>query len=183
MGNDLLGACLFCAGLLLGMDLAPHSGWAVEVGGAYATIGRRYPLGAGRDDVSDTTGKFLMMGFGQSRPAPDGLGAGTPGFEWRFRIAVAPAHDEQKQGDFAPGETTAAGNGRFENFALLARLPVGERDSIEVSGARKNFDATDLVDEGGQKFTFTEERTIAADRIDIASVGGIGGKGLKPRRP
>jgi hypothetical protein len=168
VGNDLVGACLFCAGLLLGMDLAPHSGWSAELGAAYATSGRRHPLGVGRDDVSDTTGKFVMMGFGQSRPARDELGAGTPGFEWRFRIAVAPAHDEQKQGDFAPGQTTAVGTGRFENFALLARLPVGQRDSIEVSGARKNFDATDLVNESGQKFTFNEERTLAADRIDVA---------------
>jgi hypothetical protein len=168
VGNDLLGACLLCAGLLLGMDLAPHSGWNAELGAAYATIGRRYQLMPGREDVSDTTGKFVMIGVGQNQPAPDGLGGGTPRFEWRFRIAVAPAHDEQKQGAFAPGQTTASGTGRFENFALLTRLPLGQRDSIELSGARKNFDATDLVNEGGQKFTFNEERTLATDRIDVA---------------
>lgn len=168
MGIDLIGACVFCAGLLLGMDLAPQPGWNAEIGGSYATVGRRYNLASGHEDVSDVTGKFVLIGFGQSTPADKGVGAGTPKFQWGFRIAVAPSHDEQKQGQFAPGQTTSTGTGRFENFDLVLRLPIGARDSIEVTGGRKDFSSTDLVNEGGEKFTFSEERTLVADRIDVA---------------
>jgi hypothetical protein len=58
MGNDLVGACLFCAGLLLGVDLPPPPGWNAEFGASYSTMGRRYQLTPDREDVSDVTGKL-----------------------------------------------------------------------------------------------------------------------------
>src|ERR1700757_1915172 len=101
MGGDLVSACVFCAGLLLGIDLPPPPGYAVEVGFSYATSARRYITGPGSDDTSDVTPKFVLVGLGWSRPAAAGLGAGTPEAEWRLRVALAPSHDEQEQTPFA----------------------------------------------------------------------------------
>ena len=96
MGSDLVSACIFCAGMLLGHDLAPRPGLSGDVGFAYATLARRYDVTDQRIDGSDVTPKFLLIGLGEAWPARDGLGAGTPASEWRVRIAFAPSHDEQE---------------------------------------------------------------------------------------
>jgi hypothetical protein len=59
MGPELVGACVFCAGLLLGMDLAPYPGLTGEMGFSYATLARRYDFTEERDDGSDVTPKFI----------------------------------------------------------------------------------------------------------------------------
>src|SRR5215471_10931308 len=96
MGSDLVSACIFCAGLLLGHDLTPRPGFSGEMGFSYATLARRYDVTENRIDGSDVTPKFLLIGLGEAWPAQDGLGAGTPAGEWRVHIAFAPSHDEQE---------------------------------------------------------------------------------------
>ena len=96
MGPDLVNACIFCAGMLLGMDLQPRNGLGAELGFSYATLARRYEIGDVRVDTSDVTPKFLLAGIGWAREAPGGLGAGTPEKEFRLRIGFATSHDEQE---------------------------------------------------------------------------------------
>jgi hypothetical protein len=168
MGIDLVSACVLCAGLLLGTELAPPPGWNAELAGSYSTAGRRIHLTPERDDSADVTPKFILVGLGQSWPAAADLGAGTPAAEWRFRAALAPSHSEQTQGEFALGQTTSTGTGRYENFALLARFPFRERDSIEIGGNRRSATTTDLVNLGGEQHTLSEQRALAAERVDVA---------------
>ena len=167
MGIDLVSACVLCGGLLLGMDLAPPSGWDAQLAGTYSTAGRSIHLDSTHDDAADITPKFLLVGLGQSWPASEGLGGGTPAGEWRFRAALAPSHNEQDQGEFAVGQVTSTGIGRYENFVLLARFPLGLRDSLEVGGLRRNTTATDLVNLGGEQHTLSEQRAVGAERIDV----------------
>jgi hypothetical protein len=171
MGPDLVSACIFCAGMLLGTDLSPRLGLGAEIGFSYATLARRYDVpSSDRVDASDVTPKFILIGIGNARGARDGLGAGTPEFEWRARVAFAPSHDEQ-QIKAAPGvePINTDGTGRYENFALVLRLPVGIRDSVEIAANRRNHSATDLINIGGENLEFTEERTLGAERIDLAA--------------
>ncbi|HWZ84808.1 MAG TPA: hypothetical protein VN032_01320, partial [Thermoanaerobaculia bacterium] len=83
MGTDLVSACIFCAGWLLGMDLAPSNGLTGQMGFSYATMARRYDVTPERVDSSDVTPKFVLVGMGNAWPAAAGLGAGTPESEWR----------------------------------------------------------------------------------------------------
>ena len=127
MGPDLVSACIFCAGTLLGMDLAARLGLGAELGFSYSTLARRYDVpSSDRVDASDVTPKFLLVGLGNARGARDGLGAGTPEFEWRVRVAFAPSHDEQRirEQPRASSRSTSDGTGRYENFALVVRLPL-----------------------------------------------------------
>lgn len=50
------------------------------------------------------------------------------------------------------------------------RWPLGARDSVELGATRRFHSATDLVNLGGENFTFDEERVISAERVDV----GIG---------
>src|SRR6266540_1052073 len=167
MGSDLVSACVFCAGLLLGVDLPPAPGLQVEVGFSYATAARRYQIEPGRDDLSDVTPKFVVIGLGGARAAEAGLGADTPSAEWRLRVALAPSHDEQEQTPFSLQNTTAAGTGRYENFAIALRYPLGERDSLEAAADRRKHRATDLLDIEQERFLFSEQRQLSAERIDV----------------
>src|ERR1700687_601368 len=156
MGSDLVSACVFCAGVLLGMELPPASGYHAEVGFSYATAARRYELPDGRADLSDVTPKFVLAGLGSARAAAEGLGAGTPQMQWELRVALAPNHDEQRQDPFSLSNVTAAGTGRYENFALLARYPISSRDSIEAAWNRRADKSTDLIDIGKERYMFSE---------------------------
>ena len=124
--SSLVSACVFCAGLLFGTGASPWPGFSAEVGLAYATAARGTDLPNGQKDVSDTTPKFLLIGAGQAREPAPGLGAGTPAAEWRLRVALAPSHDEQEQTPFTTSNVSATGTGRYENFTLEGRLPIGE---------------------------------------------------------
>ncbi len=181
MGPDLVSACIYCAGMLLGMDLFPRMGTSADIGFSYATLARRYDVpSSDRVDASDVTPKFILIGIGNARGAREGLGAGTPEFEWRARVAFAPSHDEQ-QIKAAPDveRINTDGTGRYENFALVLRLPVGARDSFEIAANRRNHSATDLINLGGENLEFSEERTLGAERIDLVAGWRHRWKGLE----
>lgn len=169
MGTDLVSACIFCAGFLLGIDLPPRPGLAAEIGLSYATLARRYPVPGEPVDDSDVTPKFVLIGMGNAHPAAGSFGAGTPAFEWRVRVAFGPSHDEQVRNASPNRERASAnGTGRYENFSLLGRLPIGASDSIEASLDRRGHKATDVINIGGQEHAFSEERTLSAERGDGA---------------
>ena len=156
MGNDLVSACIFCAGLLLGTNLPPPPGYHVEAGFAYATAARRYETPSGGEDVSDVTPKFVLIGFGGARQPANGMGAGTPEAEWRARVALGPSHDEQEQTPFSIANTNTTGTGRYENYALVLRYPLSPRGSIETGFSRRFQTSTDLIDIGQERRVFTE---------------------------
>lgn len=168
MGNDLVSACIFCAGLLLGTNLPPPPGYYSEVGFSYATAARRYETETGIEDVSDVTPKFVLVGFGGARQPADGMGAGTPEAEWRVRVALGPSHDEQEQLPYAITNTHATGTGRFENYALVLRYPFSSRDSVETGFSRRYHTSTDLINIGQERFVFSEQRILSAERVDVA---------------
>jgi hypothetical protein len=171
MGADLLSACIFCAGVLLGSGLAPAPGIGADIGTAYATLARSYDPGQGRTDRSNSTVKFILIGLGGNRSPQRGLGAGTPEAEWRLRVALGPSHGEQEElPTAAAGQTTANGTGRYENFAVIGRYPVSPTDSLEAAFERRFAASTDVINAGGPKYTATGQRDLSAERID-ASVG------------
>jgi len=169
---DLVSACIFCAGFLLGGEPAPRPGLSTEIGLSYATLSRQIPDSApGLDDgdVSDATPKFLLIGLGNAHEAAAGLGAGTPAFEWRVRVAFGPSHDEQER--FARAnqvQIETDGTGRYENFGLLGRLPVGAQDSIELGLDRRSHKATDVLNIGQSEHNVSEQRVLSAERADGA---------------
>jgi hypothetical protein len=167
MGVDLVSACIFCAGLLLGMDIPPRLGLGGEMGFSYATLARRLPVAGDGTDSSDVTPKFALVGMGNARQPSEGLGAGTPAFQWAARVTFAPSHDQQFRGAYL-SRVVATGTGRYENFAVLGRLPIGGRDSVEVAVNRRAESATDLVNIGEDIRGFSEERTLSASRGDAA---------------
>jgi hypothetical protein len=180
MGVDLVSACVFCAAMMFGMNLPPRDGLAAQIGFSYATLARRYEVSAVRADGSDVTPKFILIGMGNARPAPDGLGAGTPEMEWRARIAFAPSHDEQIRKATDDLElVTATGTGRYENFALMGRIPLASRGSIELGVVRRSENATDLLNIGGEAHALSEARTLSAGRIDAAAGWRQRWKGLE----
>jgi hypothetical protein len=167
MGSDLVSACVFCAGVLFGAELPPPAGYHAEVGFSYATAARRFRLSDGRDDVSDVTPKFVLVGLGFARAAAAGMGAGTPAAEWGIRAAFGPSHDEQSQDPFVVSNTGATGTGRYENFAITLRYPLSSRDSVEAAWNRRTHKATDLLDIGQERFFLTEQRVLSAERVDV----------------
>ena len=170
MGTDLVSACIFCAGWLLGMDLAPRNGLGGQMGFSYATMARRYDVTPQRVDSSDVTPKFALIGLGNAWPAADGLGAGTPASEWRARVAFGASHDQQERKALEDlDRVLASGTGRYENFALMGRLPLGERDSVELAVDRRAESATDVINIGGENNTLSSSRSLSASRIDAAA--------------
>jgi hypothetical protein len=171
MGTDLVSACIFCAGWLLGMDLAPRDGLSGQMGFSYATMARRYDVTPERVDASDITPKFVLVGLGDAWPAPEGLGAGTPASEWQARVAFGTSHDQQER-KALPDEDLdrilTSGTGRYENFALLGRIKLDDRDSVEVGLNRRANSSTDLVDIGPQNGVVSESRSLSASRADYA---------------
>jgi hypothetical protein len=166
LASDLVRACVFCAGLLLGTEKPVWPGVSADVGVAYATLARSADRPGGHD-LSDVTPKFLQIAVGGATLAPGALGAGTPVSEWRLRVALAPSHDEQEMTPFSTENVTATGTGRYENFAVTLRQALGARDSIEAAGERRTHKGTDLVNLGGERFVLGEERTLSAERIDL----------------
>jgi hypothetical protein len=157
--------------MLFGVDLPPRPGLGADLGFSYATLARRYEVGV-TVDTSDVTPKFLLVGLGDTRFPTGRLGAGTPAFEWRARFAFGTSHDEQQllaDPELGHERVIASGTGRYENFALLLRLPVSARDSVEVAGERRASKATDLINIGGENQEFSEARELSAERVDIAA--------------
>jgi hypothetical protein len=173
LGTDLVSACVFCAGLFLGSELKPREGFGVDVGFSYATLARRWDVvGAepARVDGSDVTPKFVLVGLGQAKQPKDGLGAGTPAFQWKLAVGFAPSHDEQELKAATNVEPiTTTGNGRYENYGFLGRLPVSAADSVELVAGRRIDNSTDIVNYGGGEHAFSESRGLTAGRIDVAA--------------
>ncbi len=168
MGIDLVNACVFCAGMLFGTDLPVAPGLGAEMGFSYSTFSRKYTAPGAREDVSDVTPKFVLIGLGNSRAPSGDLGAGTPISQWQVRLTVAPSHDESARRpneDF--GQVTSTGTGRYENFAALGRIPLGLRDSVELAVERRSDEATDTINVGGSDHNINQERTIGAERVDF----------------
>ena len=172
MGTDLVSACIFCAGWLLGMDLTPRDGLSGQMGFSYATMARRYDVIPDiRVDSSDITPKFVLVGMGNAWPAPDGLGAGTPASEWRARVAFGTSHDQQERKAFPDADLErilTSGTGRYENFALLGRVKVSDRDSVELALDRRAESSTDLVNIGPENGAVSTSRSLSASRADVA---------------
>ncbi len=171
MGIDLVSACVFCAGMILGTDLSPRPGLGGDVGFSYSTLARRYDIGT-TVDTSDVTPKFVLVGMGYARLAPGGLGAGTPEYEWRARVAFGTSHDEQQrlvQPELGLPGVFANGTGRAENFALLVRLPVTSTDSVEIGGEGRNNRSTDVINVGGENRELTSARDLSSQRIDMSA--------------
>ena len=171
MGIDLVSACVFCAGMLLGTDLPPRPGLGGELGFSYATLARRYEIGT-TVDTSDVTPKFVLVGMGYARFAPAGLGAGTPEYEWRARAAFGTSHDEQQrlvQPQLGLPAVFSNGTGRAENFALLVRYPLTASGSVEAAGEGRNNRSTDVINIGGENQTLTSARDLSSQRIDISA--------------
>jgi hypothetical protein len=168
VGTDLVSACIFCASVLLRMELMPPPGLSAEIAGAYSTVQRRYDSPDGLVDISNVTPKFVLVGLRKVWAAPSDLGAGTPAREWRARIALGPSHDDQRELPEDRAATTAFGTGRFENSAVLYRHPVGVADSIEAGWLRRRLVSTDAVSLGsGGNYTLSEQRILAAKREDV----------------
>ena len=170
MGTDLVSACVFCAGLLLGMDLPPLEGTTAEMSVAYATFARTAELPDSElTDISDVTPKFVAIGMRGARQPAMGLGAGTPAREWRLRVALGPSHDEQRQQPrIVTGRVRATGTGRYENVGALYRHRVSPADSVEIAWNRRTHKSTDLVNLGDENFEIGEERTLSSERADVA---------------
>jgi hypothetical protein len=169
MTPDLLTACVFCGMSLLRTGLPSSPGLSAEFGASYATLERRDDSPTVfHNDASNVTPKFLLIGMGNAKDAAPGLGAGTPAREWFARLAIANSHDEQSQTFRIPDAVVATGSGRYENFEAGARIPLGERDSIEAAVAQRVHKIVDLVNLGGEKFQFSEERDLFAQRVDVS---------------
>jgi len=165
--SDLAAACVFCASLLFSSPMAPPRGFGADLGVGYATLERRDEPAGQHRDLADTTAKFIFIGLGGARPAAPGLGAGTPAAQWRLRFAFAPSHDDQDQNAHGPGFVASSGNGRYENFEILGRVPIGRRDSIEAAWSRRYSRTTDLFDEGAQRYVVSSSRELTAERVDL----------------
>jgi len=111
----------------------------------------------------------VLVGLGDAWPAPDGLGAGTPAAEWQARVAFGTSHDQQERKALPDlDRILTSGTGRYENFALLGRVKLGDRDSLEIGLNRRAESATDLVDIGPQNGVVSESRSLSASRADYA---------------
>lgn len=168
MGTDLISVCVFCASVLLRMELMPPPGFSAEIAGSYSTIQRKYDTPPDAPDFSNVTAKYVLIGARGVWPAEADLGAGTPAREWRLRFALGPSHNDQRElPSGALGLTTAYGTGRYENFDVLYRQPIGAADSIEEGWARHKNDSTDGVNLGGSNYTLSEQRLLGSERNDF----------------
>ncbi len=167
MTSDLFGACVFCAAWLLGGDGPAPPSFSADIVAAYSSLQRQNrTAGATGDDRSDVTAKFTAIGLRYARPAPSGLGAGTPESEFRVLVSFPNSHDEADQGAGAPDRIIATGEGRYENYSALFRHRVSESNSIEAGFEQRRLRITDLVNLGGSKFQVSEERDLTSERID-----------------
>lgn len=166
MGNELAAVCILCAGLLLGPDAPPLSGFTGEIAGIYGTLERQVDGPFGKA-TSNTTGKFPLVSAGWARPAAAGLGAGTPASEVRIRLGWAASHSEARDPDGTPGQIIATGSGRFENVAISFRLPLSASGSAEFFFLQHRFVGTDVYDVGGL-FQDSSRRTLIDMRRDVA---------------
>ena len=170
---------MFCAGVLLGMELPPPPGYHVEVGFAYATAARRYEIDPGREDISDVTPKFVLIGIGARgyrRP-----GSAPARRRQNGACASRSAHPttSRSRRRLAVTNTSATGTGRYENFAVLGatRSPRGTRSSSLWD--RRTHKADRRAQRSARSASsFPRQRLLSAERVDVglglaASLAGI----------
>jgi hypothetical protein len=145
LGNDLIAACVYCGALLFGAEVPPLFGFTGELAGAYGTYQRQNLVDGQEAGRSDVTGKFPLLGVGWSKGPKPGLGAGTPVSEARVRVGFGVSHDQAKEAEGTAGRMDASGNGRFENFALITRLALSDRGSLEGAVVQHRHVVTDVV--------------------------------------
>jgi hypothetical protein len=161
---SLLGSlCLLCGSLTL-----PTTAPVFGLSGAYVytSLTRTAdkasgPTGGalGADEKSDSTPHGVALEGSWRRPAPDGLGAGTPALEITGGVLEANTHTEAQTHD-APGQplVQATGNGRHETFWGLVRLPFGPRSSIEAAVEVPFHRTRDFVSADGSNLHLDPER-------------------------
>ena len=162
MNFDLFSACVFCAATLFGMDFRPPPGITGEIAAGYSTFQRHDVLQTG--DESDVTFKFITAGVRWVPAASAGPGAGTPPTELHVSGVFPSAHAESNEADPIPGRVIATGEGRYENYSVLARVALSPVLSAEGAALIRRHKGTDLVNTGGSKFTFSEQRQTIAEQ-------------------
>ena len=129
--------CLLCGSLQPPLVESP----AIHLGGTfvYSTVTRKVDRASGvppaiafPGESADTTPHGAAISLSWQTPAPKGKGVGTPAFEVTGGIVEAISHTESDS--MNPGGQVAvngSGNGRFESFHGVVRVPVGAH-SIEA---------------------------------------------------
>lgn len=150
--------CLLCGSLQ--QPLVEVS--AIHLGGTfvYSTVSRKIdgatgvpPAIAFPGENADTTPHGAAISLSWQTPASKGLGVGTPAFELTGGIVEAISHTESDSKD-AGGQVVAngSGNGRFESFDGVVRIPLGTRSSLEA-GLEVPFNRSrDLMVSGAGNF-------------------------------
>lgn len=156
--------CLLCGSLLPALVESP----AIHLGGTfvYSTVTRKVNGSSGvppaidfPGESADTTPHGAAISLSWQTPAPEGLGAGTPAFEVTGGITEAISHTESNSTD-PSGQiaANASGNGRFESFYVLVRVPLADRHSVEA-GVEVPFNRSrDLIVSGAGNFYFDPGR-------------------------
>jgi hypothetical protein len=171
MGTDLVSVCIFCVGMLFPVDFAPPPGYSAEVFAGYGTLQRQVTSGSTLvEDRADTTVKATGVSLHWASAPALALGAGTPPGEVRLRFSFPNSHDESSQSSVSPTQVTATGNGRYENFAGIFRVPVADADSLELGVEQRRQKITDLLNFNSTPYEFTHERDLIAYHLDF----GIG---------
>jgi hypothetical protein len=85
-------------------------------------------------DAADSTPHGVGIGISWVKAAGQGLGVGTPALEVTVGIVDATSHTEADTRDGSGlSAFNGSGNGRFETFWGLGRIPIGERHSAELA--------------------------------------------------
>ena len=156
--------CLLCGSLQV--PLVESS--AIHLGGTfvYSTVTRKVDGASGvppaisfPGESADTTPHGAAISLSWQTPAPKGLGVGTPAFEVTGGVVEAISHTESNSKDTS-GQVAAngSGNGRFESFYGVIRVPLGLCHSLEA-GVEVPFNRSrDLTVSGVGNLYFTSGR-------------------------
>ena len=156
--------CLLCGSLQV--PLVESS--AIHLGGTfvYSTVTRKVDGASGvppaisfPGESADTTPHGAAISLSWQTPAPKGLGVGTPAFEVTGGVVEAISHTESNSKDTS-GQVAAngSGNGRFESFYGVVRVPLGLCHSLEA-GVEVPFNRSrDLTVSGVGNLYFTPGR-------------------------
>ena len=156
--------CLLCGSLQV--PLVESS--AIHLGGAfvYSTVTRKVDGASGvppaisfPGESADTTPHGAAISLSWQTPAPKGQGVGTPAFEVTGGVVEAISHTESNSKDTS-GQVAAngSGNGRFESFYGVVRVPLGLCHSLEA-GVEVPFNRSrDLTVSGVGNLYFTPGR-------------------------
>jgi hypothetical protein len=156
--------CLLCVQLARG----PASD-GVRAAGAfeYHTL-QRAPKD--RPGAGDSTPHGVWLDIAWSRRS-ESLGAAAAPLEIAAELAEAASHNEnQAAASNGLPRSTASGNGRFEPLSLVVRLPLGDRQSVELGIERPFSKTQDFLVFGEERYFGAETRTISAD-TRTASLG------------